>query len=115
MRSRTDEIFSVENLRRKWERTEEEADARKAVSEPEFETPEPIREFEKLRELVNRRFPGEQAEALNGLLEELRELLEKRFAESADRAGAVALNPMINEILNQIEDLAEAFSLEGES
>ncbi len=115
MRSRMNDIFSVEKLRQNWDMGED-ADERKAVPESVPETSEPVMEFERLQELVNRRFPGERGEVLNILLEELRELLEKRFPESGDITGQDkdALNPVIEVILDQIEDLSEAFSLEGE-
>lgn len=118
MRSRTNDIFSIENLRKKWERTGEEEGEQDAVhAEPHPEKPDTIREFGQLRDLVARRFGGEQCEVLNSLLDELGNLLEKRFPETGDTVESEAdvSNPAIGEILVQIEDLAEAFSLGTES
>jgi hypothetical protein len=52
---------------------------------------------------------------MNGLLDELKKMLQQRFSpekEGLEPAGdETEVNTAINQVLNQIEDLAEAFEL----
>ena len=71
--------------------------------------------FACLQRRVHQRFPGEQGEALHAMMNELEEMLLRRFpqkggAEVSENDQA-ALNLAIEELLNEIEDLAEALEL----
>jgi hypothetical protein len=110
-----DDIFSPERIRRHWQQPEETA------AEPDKEetaTAEPrgaMAVFHRLHGLINQRFPGEKAEPLNVMLEELQELLLKRFPQAVDEEVSQkekeALNLAIQEMLNDFEDLVEAMEL----
>jgi hypothetical protein len=110
-----DDIFSPERIRRHWQQPDETA------AEPDEEKTagagpqSAMGVFHRLHGLINQRFPGEKAEPLNVMLEELQELLLKRFpqtggAEVSEEEKA-ALNLAIQELLNDIEDLVEALEL----
>jgi hypothetical protein len=110
-----DDIFSPERLRRHWQQPDEIAaksdEETAAVAEPQSA----MGVFYRLHGLINQRFPGEKAEPLNLMLEELQELLLKRFPQTADAEVSeeekAALNSAIQQLLNDVEDLVEALEL----
>jgi hypothetical protein len=110
-----DDIFSPERLRRHWQQPDEtaakSAEQTAALAEPQSA----MGVFYRLHGLINQRFPGEKAEPLNLMLEELQELLLKRFPQTADAEVSeeekAALNSAIQQLLNDVEDLVEALEL----
>ena len=110
-----DDIFSPERIRRHWQQPDESAaepdEEKTAVGEPQGV----MGVFHRLHDLINQRFPGEKAEPLNLMLEELQELLLKRFPQAGDvevsEEEKAALNIAIQELLNDVEDLVEALEL----
>ena len=110
-----DDIFSPERIRRHWQQPKETAaqpdEDKTSVGEPWGA----MGIFRRLHGLVNQRFPGEKAEPLNVMLEELQELLLKRFPSTGDvevsEEEKAALNIAIQELLNDVEDLVEALEL----
>lgn len=113
--NRIDEIFSVTQLRKSWARARD-------ISEPPHETDivqpdyqKMMSVFNRLSEMIDRRFSKDQGEAMGLILGELKDLLLKRFpktkeTETVENDPAV-LDTAIGEALNQIEDLVEAFEL----
>jgi len=115
MADNLDDIFSPERLRRHWQQSDEtaaEADVEKTAV---AETQDALELFHRLHGLINQRFPGEKAKPLNLMLEELREVLLKRFPETGEvelsEEEKAALNTTIQELLNDVEDLVEAMEL----
>jgi len=110
-----DDIFSPERLRRHWQQPDEtaaESDEEKtAVAAPQGA----MGVLHRLHGLIKQRFPGKKAEPLNVMLEELQELLLKRFPQTGDAEVSeeekAALNSAIQQLLNDVEDLVEAFEL----
>ena len=110
-----DDIFSPERLRRHWQQPDETAaksdEETAAVAEPQSA----MGVFHRLHGLINQRFPGVKAEPLNAMLEELQELLLKRFPQTGaveiSEEEKAALNLAIQELLNDLEDLVEALEL----
>jgi hypothetical protein len=110
-----DDIFSPERIRRHWQQPDETAaepdEEKTAVAEPQSA----MGIFRRLHGLINQRFPGEKAEPLNLMLEELQELLLKRFPQTGDaeisKEEKAALNSSIQQLLNDVEDLVEALEL----
>ena len=115
MADNIDDIFSPERIRRHWQQPDESAaepdEDKTSVGEPWGA----MGIFRRLHGLVNQRFPGEKAEPLNVMLEELQELLLKRFPQTVDEEVSQkekeALNLAIQEVLNNVEDLIEALEL----
>ena len=115
MTDNLDDIFSPERIRRHWQQPDEtgaEPDEEKKVA---GESQGAMAIFHRLHGLINQRFPGEKAEPLNVMLEELQEALLKRFPQTGDAEVSeeekAALNLAIQELLNDIEDLVEALEL----
>jgi hypothetical protein len=125
MPDRIDKVFSLERLRRSWERTgsvpegagpaQGEEALSPEVASPPTGAPEAAEIFKRLKELVGERFPAREAGGLEVLLAELGELIEERFAGGGGVEGALpdpaASAPRIEEILNQLEDLFEALEI----
>jgi hypothetical protein len=115
MTDSVDDIFSPERLRRHWQKPDETDSEPAAEKIAVTESNEVMSTFHRLHRRINQRFPGKKAEPLNVLLEELEELLLKRFpqtgsAEVSDEEKA-ALNSAIQELLSDVEDLVEAMEL----
>jgi hypothetical protein len=114
MTNRVEDIFSPERLRAHWGH-------REAAATPQDEAgisrePQGVMEvFSRLQRRLHQRFPGEQGEALDVMMNELEEMLLRRFPQKGDgqvsEDDQAALNLAIEELLNQIEDLAEALEL----
>ncbi len=117
MTNQLDDLFSPERLRRNWQPAEKSAGRDKAQDEEKDRGPREL--FERLQGLILGRFSEDDAEVLGLQLEHLRALLGRRFpdAEKAEPAPKeqAELNSAIDEVLNRIEDLAEAFELAGRS
>ena len=111
MSDKIDELLSPKRLRGRWQRAEKKVgEANGAVAEEQGA----LRIFAQLKRLIEERFQGDDTVALNLLLEELEAHLVPRFPETGEApVDQKALDSAINEILNQIEDLAEAFELGG--
>ena len=115
MTDNLDDIFSPERIRRHWQQPDETApepdEDKTAVGEPQSA----MVVSHRLHGLIKQRFPGEKAEPLNVMLEELQELLLKRFPQTGDvevsEEEKAALNIAIQELLNDVEDLVEALEL----
>ena len=71
--------------------------------------------FDHLSMIVRQRFQGDQIDVLNMLLDQLRQLLVHRFdkkeASQETSVDQSAMNSAMDDILNQIEDLTEAYEL----
>jgi len=115
MVNRIDKVFSVNRIRQSWLKQGAESEKPQADDNGQAESQTVMLEFEDLARIVKGRFADGSLDAMNGLLNELREMLLQRFpAENKDGAlisDSAEMNTAINEILNQIEDLAEAFEL----
>jgi len=116
MPNKIDELFAPERLRRNWQKTNKSAD-RPVIAETEGKSPLEI--YEHLQILIKGRFSGDDALALNLLLEELHALLipmfpivEKSQPPAENQAKTI---PAIHEALNRIEDLVDAFEIAGRS
>jgi len=115
MTDNLDDIFSPERIRRHWQQPDETAaesdEDKTVVGEPQSA----MVVFHRLHGLIKQRFPGEKAEPLNMMLEELQQLLLKRFPQTGDveisEEEKAALNIAIQELLNDVEDLVEALEL----
>jgi hypothetical protein len=115
MTNSLDDIFSPERLRHRWQQGEATAKEKdEADSEPR-ETATPLAVFELLRGRIQERYPGEQGRPLAVLINELGELLIRRFPQAEDtevsNEDQSVLNQEIEALLNEIEDLAEALEL----
>ena len=112
MPKKIDDLLSPERLRTHWEKQVKEP-VPAAVRDENADTPPEI--FKHLRELSQRRFAGEDTAALNILLDELDAHLKRLFPQAggsevpADTPADVI--PAAYDILNRIEDLAEAFEM----
>jgi hypothetical protein len=110
-----DDIFSPERLRRHWQQSDEAAAEPDEEKTAVAETQGAMEIFHRLHGLINQRFPGKKAAPLNLMLEELQEVLRKRFPQTGEvelsEEEKAALNLAIQELLNDVEDLVEAMEL----
>ncbi len=113
MSDKIEELLSPKRLRGRWQgATKKVAEA--ASDGEEIEAQSPLQILEKLKGLIEARFQGDDFFALNLLLEELEPLLKQRLPETGEGPkDQEVLDLAINETLNQIEDLVEAFELGG--
>jgi hypothetical protein len=116
MPKKIDELFSPERLQSNWQKVGERREKPPAMDVREQSVPEI---FDQLQRLIQQRFFGEDALALNLLLDELHALLMPAFpAGGTDQApveGQEERITAIHELLNRIEDLVEAFEMAGRS
>ncbi|SEM09481.1 hypothetical protein SAMN04489760_10424 [Syntrophus gentianae] len=116
MPKKIDDLFSPERLHRNWQKagTREE---RPPV--PDRGGQSALEIFDELQRLVQQQFSGDDALALNLLLDELHALLTPASpADGTDQAPAEDQEeriPAIHEVLNRLEDLVEAFEMAGRS
>lgn len=115
MANNLDDIFSPERLRQRWQQPEAATEKKgEKGSEPPGPQP-PFALFERLRSRIQERFPGEKGYPLALLMNELGELLRRRFPQTEDSEvpaeDRAALNQEIETLLSEIEDLAEALEL----
>jgi hypothetical protein len=112
MTNHLDEIFSPQRLRSRWQQREE-VGAKPAAAPVDSQTVTEV--FNRLKSLIQQRFETQHREALNAQLDELQDLLLKRFSPAGDaevlQEERAAIDPAIHEVLNDIEDLLEAFLL----
>ncbi len=110
MAERLDELFSPERLRKNWRReAAEETDkaGRKATEAI------PLACLTQLQEMIPSRFTGEDLQTLNLMLEELGAMLEPIYGDGGENAPTAEERAALNELLNRIEDLVEAFEMAG--
>ncbi len=116
MSKKIDDLFSPERLRKGWQKTKEKAG--ESVS-TETEGKSPLEILERLRNLIQARFSGDDAAAFHFLLDDLQVLVVRMFpkaGEGPDQAASEAdMIPAVHDILNRIEDLVEAFEIAGRS
>lgn len=110
-----DDIFSPERLRARWQDRKDITDEREATGTMPSNLENVMAVYNRLQVLIHERFRSEQGKALNVMMEELEDLLHKRFplkaeAEVSEEDKAI-LNPSIEELLNGVEDLIEALEL----
>ena len=115
MTNNPDDIFSPERLRRSWQQDEVAAEIKDERAPEPHEAETPLVVFQRLRDRIQERFPGEQGEPLAVLLNEVEEKLLRRFPQTDDMETSeeekAALHKEIGTLLNEIEDLAEALEL----
>jgi hypothetical protein len=115
MTNRVEDIFSPERLRVHWGRREDAATQRDEGGISPVEPQGVLEVFARLQRRVHQRFPGEQGEALHAMMNELEEMLLRRFPQKGDAEVSendqAALNLAIEKLLNEIEDLVEALEL----
>lgn len=115
MTNHLDEIFSPQRLRSRWQQREEVGakPAEPAAAPVDSQTVTEV--FNRLKSLIQQRFEAQHREALNAQLDELQDLLLKRFSPAGDaevlQEERAAIDAAIHEVLNDIEDLLEAFLL----
>ena len=116
MANRIDKVFSVNRIRQSWLREGAEPEKPQADDKGRAERQTVMSDFDHLVSIVQGRFNEGRLEAMNGLLNELREMLQQRFSDENEgrppTGDETEMNTAANEILNQIEDLAEAFELQ---
>jgi hypothetical protein len=114
MPKKIDELFSPERLRKSWQKTKEQA-GEPIRAEKEGESPRDIHEH--LRDLIHRKFSGEDLVALNLLMGDLFALLERMYPNTEGSPipadSATDILPAVHDILNRIEDLVEAYEIAG--
>ena len=115
MTDRPDDIFSPERLRHHWQQGEDAVAERDEEKAAPAESENVMGVFNRLHGRIHQKFPGIQGEALNVMLDELQDLLLKRFPQTGDteisEEDKEALNLAIQELLNDVEDLVEALEL----
>ena len=119
MASKIDDLFSPQRLRKRWKQIEKSAKRPVGVEASEVEDQNASQLFHRLQNLINNRFQGDDVAALNLLLQELHELIVRKFPEAEKELSAQEekkdMSPAIHEVLNLIEDLVEAFEIGGRS
>ena len=119
MASKIDDLFSPQRLRKQWKQIEKSAQRPVGVEVSEVEDQNALQFFHRLQNLINNRFQGDDVTALNFLLQELHELIVRKFPEAEKEPSAQEkkndMSPAIHEVLNRIEDLVEAFEIAGRS
>ena len=112
MSKRLDELFSPERLQQRWQRGSDSA-----VSDRPAEVSEKIMSaadgLGQLRQIIREQYSEDGNKALNYLADQLEELLKLRFPEgkSLSEEEVKSLNIAAEQILCQIEDLAEALDI----
>lgn len=118
--SRIDDIFSSKRLRKNWKPGSGTPEKQsEALSPPSNQGRKVFSELKRLQGLINQSFHGKQGEGLNMMIAELKDSLIMRFPESHsdEAAGNIseedkeALNPAIEELLDQIEELVDALEI----
>jgi hypothetical protein len=114
MPKKIDDLFSPERLRKSWQKTKERTGG---PVRAEREEESPLQIFERLRDLIQRNFSGEDSVALNLLLDDLYVLLERMYLKAEESPipadSLTDMFPAVHDMLNRIEDLAEAFEIAG--
>lgn len=121
MKSRIEEVFSVERLRRTWNGDGEAPRTPGSEEEGDGEgthgaIPLPVAViYRRLCAAIAKHFPGKQAEALTPLVNELERHLSlcfpKDLGNPLSKEELTACQGSIERLLDQIEDLAEALDM----
>lgn len=115
MTNSLDDIFSPERLRHRWQQDEVPVEEQEQADGKPDEPEDAMAVFRRLQSRIQERFPGEQGQPLAQLMTELEELLLRRFPQTEDvqvtDEDKASLDPAIEALLNEIEDLAEALEL----
>jgi hypothetical protein len=116
MPNKIDDLFAPERLRRNWQKEKKRTGGPVSA---ETEGKSPLEIFARLQVLIKERFSGDDAVALNLLLEELHALLIPLFPtvekSQIPAENQAEMTPFIHEVMNRIEDLVEAFEIAGRS
>jgi hypothetical protein len=116
MTDKLNDLFAPERLRKSWQKTKSQA-ARLVNGERQGESL--LDFFEHLRNLIQTKFSGDDADALDLLVEELHTLLMPMFPEVGKRTppaeNQAEIISAIHDVLNRIEDLVDAFEIAGRS
>lgn len=132
-KERIEDLFSPERLRDSWSEEEESTAGAEQDEHPARPADDhPVGLAQRLEEIVRARFPGDPEPAIQALVSRLRSLVERRFPQQEgredpedpedpqedqetqdqeDQEDQAALDQEIAELLGQIEDLAEAWTL----
>jgi len=112
MPDKIDELFSPERLRKSWKKTKDQT---AGLITGDKEGGSPFEIFERLRNLIQIKFSGDDASALSFLLDDLHAILTRMFpnvGESQNQAISKAdIVPAFHDVLNRIEDLVDAFEV----
>ncbi|MEW5802327.1 MAG: hypothetical protein AB1847_09520 [bacterium] len=126
MEGRIDKLFSPQRLRQNWKKPVDSGRGEKGKTGETKESLSSGRpqgaaafagairlEFELLRSLIHRQFTGDKSRLLDMMLEELHKLLNAADeAPNAEAGGDMTvLCQSIEEVLNHIEDLVEAWDV----
>lgn len=117
MANRVDNVFSVQRIRQSWlpQQTEVETASRPPQEDAGGPDAAIQSQFTQLCGLVRQRFTGDRLAVMNQLLADLDDLLRRRRDAGADRPEAAQdpaeIDAAVGALLNQMEDLAEAFML----
>ena len=108
-----DDIFSPERLRARWQDRKDVTANRDEPGMMPSSSENVTAVYNRLKTLIHERFQGERGKALNVMMEELQDLLHKRFPPEAEVSEEVKtmFNRSIEELLNAVEDLIEALEL----
>ena len=122
MSTRIDKILSPTRLRKNWQLPGKSSIRESDVNE---ERPEPFQIIGRLLQLVGQQYSEGDAQVLSQLLVQSQQLLERKYlaAGKAPQAADIsteldseletALDEELDEIITQIEDLVEAFEIDG--
>jgi len=113
MSNRFDDIFSLDRLRQNWKTGQEEKSKESPLPAPVQAVINARSDFEQLKKLLEKKYPGEKGECLRILINELEQALLLRFPENknVEKKEKTGLNQTVSAILNQIEDLVEALDI----
>ena len=113
MKKRIDELYSVQRLRETWKQPGDTPGIRLQEAAPSDGLNEVMILFDRLSSIIHSRFKEDRTDALIMLLDQLRQLLVQRFDQSEGSqqppVDPTVLNSAIGVVLNQIEDLTEAY------
>ncbi|MCP3940809.1 MAG: hypothetical protein GY710_04915 [Desulfobacteraceae bacterium] len=118
MTDKIDNLFSPERLRGKWisksHVLKQKTSKNGSLSSAGYE-----QLYSSIQEMIGKRFSGDNRQLLEDLLDQLKPLLDLRFpgtdGQVLGEEEIVAANMEIDQALSQIEDLVEAFEIQGKS
>ena len=87
MTNSLDDIFSPERLRHRWQQDEVPAEKQEQADVKPDEPEDAMAVFRRLQSRIQERFPGEQGQPLALSMNELEELLLRRFPQTEDVSG----------------------------
>lgn len=113
---RLDKLFSLDSLRQKWEKNDATAEKQFQENTPcEKRNQNAMNLFNHLQNLIHQRFSNKKKDALDVMMDELKTFLSIRFPKTYNAQITIddkkTLNADIEETLNGIEDIVEAFEL----